>query len=91
MEETELVSLCLEAACKGEESVEKWWRQRRTLERLPSHLAQSLLQRLLHRRLLFPSLLIEYVFLYLFSLRILVTEVKGLALVWRSLSKPLTH
>ncbi|GLT90774.1 hypothetical protein SLE2022_086920 [Rubroshorea leprosula] len=57
MEETELVSLCLEAACKSEESVEKWRRQRRTLERLPSHLAQSLLQRLLHRRLLFPSLL----------------------------------
>lgn len=83
MEETELVSLCLEAACESEESVGKWRRQRRTLERLPSHLAQSLLQRLLHRRLLFPSLL-EYVSLYLFSLRILVTEVResGFFILW---------
>ncbi|GLT67926.1 hypothetical protein SLA2020_401990 [Shorea laevis] len=55
--ETDLVRLCLEAACKSKERVEKWRSQRRTLERLPSHLAQSLLQRLLHRRLLFPSLL----------------------------------
>ncbi|GLU05961.1 hypothetical protein SLE2022_230330 [Rubroshorea leprosula] len=55
--ETDLVRLCLEAACKSKESVEKWRWQGRTLERLPSHLAQSLLQRLLHRRLLFPSLL----------------------------------
>ncbi|XWS50080.1 hypothetical protein CRYUN_Cryun12cG0057600 [Craigia yunnanensis] len=55
--ESELVQRCIEAACRSRESVEKWRRQRRTLERLPSHLSQSLLQNLLRRRLLFASLL----------------------------------
>ncbi|OMP02936.1 Leucine-rich repeat, cysteine-containing subtype [Corchorus olitorius] len=55
--ESELVRRCIESACESRESVEKWRRQRRTLERLPSHLSQSLLQNLLRRRLLFPSLL----------------------------------
>jgi hypothetical protein len=58
--ESDLVGLCIEAACRSEESVEKWRRQRRSLERLPSQLADALLRRLLARRLLFPSLL-EYV------------------------------
>ncbi|XP_059442612.1 receptor-like protein 15 isoform X2 [Corylus avellana] len=52
-----LVGLCIEAACRSSESVEKWRRQRRSLERLPSQLADALLRRLLARRLLFPSLL----------------------------------
>ncbi|XP_040941537.1 receptor-like protein 53 isoform X5 [Gossypium hirsutum] len=55
--ESELIRRCIEAACQSKESVEKWRRQRRTLERLPSHLSQSLLRNLLRRRLLFPSLL----------------------------------
>ncbi|XP_075646348.1 uncharacterized protein LOC142617397 [Castanea sativa] len=55
--ESELVRLCIEAACENRESVEKWRGQRRSLERLPSHLADALLRRLIHRRLLFPSLL----------------------------------
>ncbi|XVF10424.1 hypothetical protein REPUB_Repub07fG0181600 [Reevesia pubescens] len=55
--ESDLVRRCMEAACRSRESVEKWRRQRRTLERLPSHLSQSLLRNLLRRRLLFPSLL----------------------------------
>ncbi|KAJ8764918.1 hypothetical protein K2173_010383 [Erythroxylum novogranatense] len=56
-ESSRLVSLCIEAACESRESIEKWRRQRRSLQRLPSSLADSLLRRLLHRRLLFPSLL----------------------------------
>ncbi|XVF53063.1 hypothetical protein PTKIN_Ptkin05aG0069400 [Pterospermum kingtungense] len=55
--ESELVRRCIESATGSRESVEKWRRQRRTLERLPSHLSQSLLQSLRRRRLLFPSLL----------------------------------
>ncbi|XVE64696.1 hypothetical protein DITRI_Ditri07aG0121900 [Diplodiscus trichospermus] len=55
--ESLLVRRCVEAACRSRESVEKWRRQKRTLERLPFHLSQSLLQNLLRRRLLFPSLL----------------------------------
>ncbi|KAL5747671.1 hypothetical protein ACOSQ2_024968 [Xanthoceras sorbifolium] len=55
--QSELVRLCIEAACESRESVEKWRRQRRSLERLPSHLADSLLLHLCRRRLLFPSLL----------------------------------
>lgn len=54
---SELVSLCIEAACASRESVEKWRMQRRSLGRLPAHLADSLLRRLIRRRLLFPSLL----------------------------------
>ncbi|KAK1564354.1 hypothetical protein Q3G72_001371 [Acer saccharum] len=52
-----LVSLCIEAACESRESVEKWRRQKRSLEKLPSHLADSLFRHLRRRRLLFPSLL----------------------------------
>lgn len=49
--------ICIEAACETRESVEKWRRQRRTLERIPSLLADAILRRLIHRGLLFPSLL----------------------------------
>ncbi|KAK7358527.1 hypothetical protein VNO77_00459 [Canavalia gladiata] len=55
--ESELVELCMEAACVSRESVEKWRMQRRTLDRLPSPLADALLRRLISRRLLYPSLL----------------------------------
>ena len=53
----------IEATCENRESVEKWQRQRRSLERLPSHLADALLHRLIHHRLLFPSLL-EYLLFF---------------------------
>ncbi|XP_061365183.1 uncharacterized protein LOC133308566 isoform X2 [Gastrolobium bilobum] len=56
-ESSELVGLCIDAACENKESVEKWRRQKRTLDRLPYHLADALLRRLISRRLLFPSLL----------------------------------
>ncbi|KAG8375102.1 hypothetical protein BUALT_Bualt10G0065400 [Buddleja alternifolia] len=55
--ESELVRMCIEAATESAAAVEKWRRQRRTLERMPSHLAEALLRHLLRRRLLFPSLL----------------------------------
>ncbi|KAL5538140.1 hypothetical protein UlMin_044218 [Ulmus minor] len=55
--ESQLVRLCLDAACESRDSIQKWRRQKRTLERLPSHLAHALLRRLLSRRLLYPSLL----------------------------------
>ncbi|PNY04037.1 toll-like protein receptor 13-like protein [Trifolium pratense] len=55
--ETELVELCINAACKNRETVEKWRLQKRSLDRLPSHLADALLRRLITRRLLHPSLL----------------------------------
>ncbi|KAJ0786577.1 putative leucine-rich repeat domain superfamily [Helianthus annuus] len=55
--ESPLVRLCIEAATQSAAAVESWRRQRRTLERLPSQLAEPLLHRLLHRRLLYPSLL----------------------------------
>lgn len=58
-EDMDLLSVCIEAACESKESVEKWRRQRRSLHRLPSPLADALLRRLLSRRLLSPSLL-EY-------------------------------
>jgi len=57
--ESELVGLCIEAACQSRESVQKWRMQRRSLERLPSPVADALLRRLIARRLLYPSLL-EY-------------------------------
>lgn len=57
--ENQLVELCLNSACESKDSVEKWRRQKRSLERLPSHLADALLRRLHARRLLYPSLL-EY-------------------------------
>ncbi|KAK4435467.1 hypothetical protein Salat_0710100 [Sesamum alatum] len=55
--ESLLVRMCIEAATETAAAVEKWRRQRRTLERMPSHLAEALLRHLLRRRLLFPSLL----------------------------------
>lgn len=55
--ESPLVRLCIEAATQSADAVETWRRQRRTLERLPSQLAEALLHRLLSRRLLYPSLL----------------------------------
>ncbi|KAL2236704.1 uncharacterized protein LOC105179139 [Sesamum indicum] len=55
--ESFLVRMCIEAATESAAAVEKWRRQRRTLESMPSHLAEALLRHLLRRRLLFPSLL----------------------------------
>ncbi|GAB2219962.1 hypothetical protein Drorol1_Dr00007603 [Drosera rotundifolia] len=55
--ETSLVFLCIDAASQSKAAVDRWRRQHRSLERLPSHLAEALLHRLLRRRLLFPSLL----------------------------------
>ncbi|MED6126246.1 hypothetical protein PIB30_076462 [Stylosanthes scabra] len=55
--ESELVMLCIEAACQSRDTVNKWRMQRRTLDHLPSHLADALIRRLLSRRLLYPSLL----------------------------------
>ncbi|KAL0393670.1 UNVERIFIED_CONTAM: hypothetical protein Slati_4333200 [Sesamum latifolium] len=55
--ESLLARMCIEAATESAAAVEKWRRQRRTLERMPSHLAEALLRHLLRRRLLFPSLL----------------------------------
>ncbi|CAN6444425.1 unnamed protein product [Victoria cruziana] len=52
-----LVGMCIEAACRSEESVEAWRRQRRTLRMLPTHLAHALFRRLLDRKLISPSLL----------------------------------
>ncbi|KAF6140860.1 hypothetical protein GIB67_042273 [Kingdonia uniflora] len=52
-----LVDLCIESATKNSSTIDKWRRQRRTLERMPPHLAQALLRRLLDRRLVSPSLL----------------------------------
>ncbi|KAL8138947.1 hypothetical protein V2J09_004948 [Rumex salicifolius] len=52
-----LVRLSIEAACASSESVERWRMQRRTLERLPSPIAEALFHRLLHQRLIYPSLL----------------------------------
>ncbi|KAJ3701133.1 hypothetical protein LUZ61_004838 [Rhynchospora tenuis] len=52
-----LVEKCIEAATASAEAVERWRRLRRTLERLPSHLADQLLARLISRKLAFPSLL----------------------------------
>lgn len=58
--DSRLVRMCIDAATESRDAIEAWRRQRRTLERLPSQLADVLLHRLLRRRLLFPSLL-EYV------------------------------
>lgn len=55
--EISLVELCIDAACKSRETVDKWRLQRRSLDCLPSPLADSLLRRLITRRLLHPSLL----------------------------------
>uniref|UniRef100_A0A0D9WDV5 Disease resistance R13L4/SHOC-2-like LRR domain-containing protein n=1 Tax=Leersia perrieri TaxID=77586 RepID=A0A0D9WDV5_9ORYZ len=55
--ETRLVDRCIDAAARSASTVEAWRRQRRSLERLPAHLADALLRRLAARRLLFPSLL----------------------------------
>ncbi|KAJ3694612.1 hypothetical protein LUZ60_010092 [Juncus effusus] len=53
----DLVDQCIQAAAGSAESVETWRRQRRTIQRLPSHLADLLLRRLISRKLVFPSLL----------------------------------
>ncbi|XP_064968719.1 receptor like protein 28-like isoform X2 [Musa acuminata AAA Group] len=51
-----LVGRCIDAATASAESVERWRRQRRTLDRLPSYLADALLRRIIQRRiLLYPS------------------------------------
>ncbi|PSS04242.1 Toll-like receptor 13 [Actinidia chinensis var. chinensis] len=56
-DDSRLVCLCIEAASQSGAAVESWRRQRRTLERMPSHLTGALLHGLLRRRLLYPSLL----------------------------------
>ncbi|KAG6409358.1 hypothetical protein SASPL_127397 [Salvia splendens] len=56
--ESLLVRMCIDAATESAVAVDKWRTQRRTLERMPSRLAEALLQ----RRMLYPSLL-EYAFL----------------------------
>ena len=53
----------IEAACENQESVEKWRRQRWSLEHLRSHLTNALLCCLIHCHLLFPSLL-EYLLFF---------------------------
>ncbi|XP_021757655.1 F-box/LRR-repeat protein 13-like [Chenopodium quinoa] len=55
--DSRLARMCIDAATDSRYAVDKWRLQRRSLERLPSPLASALLHRLLHRRLLFPSLL----------------------------------
>ncbi|KZV31512.1 toll-like receptor 3-like [Dorcoceras hygrometricum] len=55
--ERNLVNLCIEAATESAAAVDKWRRQRRTLERMPFQLGEALLHRLARRRILFPSLL----------------------------------
>ncbi|TMW84500.1 hypothetical protein EJD97_025052 [Solanum chilense] len=55
--DSQLVEMCMASATESLVAVEAWRRQRRTLEMMPSHLAEALLHRLLRRRLLFPSLL----------------------------------
>jgi hypothetical protein len=52
-----LVEFCLRSACRDKHSVAIWRRQRRTLARLPSQLAEPLFHRLLHSHLLTPPLL----------------------------------
>lgn len=52
-----LVQMCIDAACKSKETVEVWRRQKRTLERMPSHLGDLIFNCLLKRRLLAPPLL----------------------------------
>lgn len=52
-----LVQMCIDAACKSKETVEVWRRQKRTLERMPSHLGGLIFNCLLKRRLLAPPLL----------------------------------
>lgn len=55
--ESVLINMCVDAATESRDSVEKWRRQRRSLQRLPSNLAEALLLSLLRRRLMFTSLL----------------------------------
>ncbi|KAI5055841.1 hypothetical protein GOP47_0029362 [Adiantum capillus-veneris] len=52
-----LVELCIDVACGSKESVQAWRRQKRTLERLPPHLAHPLFDGLHHGGLLTPPLL----------------------------------
>ncbi|XP_050227209.1 uncharacterized protein LOC126676917 [Mercurialis annua] len=69
--ETQLVRLCLEAASESKDAVERWRRQRRSLQSLPSPLADDLLRRLHLRRLLYPSLL------EVFKLSVEVVDLRG--------------
>ncbi|KAL6561340.1 hypothetical protein OROMI_016941 [Orobanche minor] len=74
--ESLLVRMCIEAATESADAVEKWRRQRRTLERMPSHLDDALLRSLLGRRLLFPSLL-DGVRIWLLAIMYLILGVPG--------------
>lgn len=55
--QSELIQMCIDAASASKDAVDAWRKQRRTLERMPSHLSGALLHNLLRRGLLFPSLL----------------------------------
>lgn len=55
--ESGLIKLCIDAACDSKESIDRWRLQKRSLDRLPSPLADALIRRLLSRTLLRPSLL----------------------------------
>ncbi|KAL6582841.1 hypothetical protein OROMI_004919 [Orobanche minor] len=74
--ESLLVRMCIEAATESADAVEKWRRQQRTLERMPSHLDDALLRSLLGRRLLFPSLL-DGVKIWLLAIMYLILGVPG--------------
>ncbi|KAL6554755.1 hypothetical protein OROHE_007494 [Orobanche hederae] len=74
--ESLLVRMCIEAETESADAVEKWRRQRRTLERMPSHLDDALLRSLLGRRLLFPSLL-DGVKIWLLAIMYLILGVPG--------------
>ncbi|KAJ7296604.1 hypothetical protein O6H91_Y112600 [Diphasiastrum complanatum] len=52
-----LVNMCLKVACQSKQNVNAWRRQRRTLERMPAHLAEPLLHQLYHNHLLSAPLL----------------------------------
>lgn len=52
-----LLEMCVRAACRDIKSVRAWRQKRRTLEMLPSELAERLFHRLLQAHLLSPPLI----------------------------------
>jgi hypothetical protein len=55
--EGRLLEMCIRAACRDMKSVRAWRQKRRTLELLPSELAERLFHRLLQAHLLSPPLI----------------------------------
>ena len=55
--EGRLLEMCIRAACRDMKSVRAWRQKRRTLEMLPSELAERLFHRLLQAHLLSPPLI----------------------------------